>query len=74
MPPVPMTFRQAVKTDYIDGVLVPEGTLFYIPVRFHSPSAYLPISSLINFQNYLARPLLIIILDSSDQHVERGLG
>ena len=28
-----MSFRQASKTDYIDGVLVPEGTLFYIPVR-----------------------------------------
>lgn len=65
MPPVPMTFRQAAKTDYIDGVLVPEGTLFYIPVCFHSPSAYLPICSLFNFQNHLARPLLII-LDSSD--------
>ncbi|PPQ67620.1 hypothetical protein CVT26_006830 [Gymnopilus dilepis] len=33
MPPVPMTFRKAGKTDYIDGVLVPEGTLFYIPIR-----------------------------------------
>lgn len=33
MPPVPMTIRQAAKTQYIDGVLVPKGTLFYIPVR-----------------------------------------
>ncbi|KAF8152306.1 cytochrome P450 [Crassisporium funariophilum] len=33
MPPVPMTFRQAAKTDYIDGVLVPKGTIFYIPIR-----------------------------------------
>ncbi|CAA7269376.1 unnamed protein product [Cyclocybe aegerita] len=33
LPPVPMTFRQAAKTDYIDGVLVPEGTLFYVPIR-----------------------------------------
>lgn len=33
MPPVPMTFRMAAKTDYIDGVLIPKGTLFYIPVR-----------------------------------------
>jgi len=33
MPPVPMTFRKAGKTDYIDGVLVPKGTLFYIPIR-----------------------------------------
>ncbi|KAF8639028.1 hypothetical protein AX17_001780 [Amanita inopinata Kibby_2008] len=33
MPPVPMTFRQAAKTDHIDGVLVPKGTLLYIPIR-----------------------------------------
>ncbi|KAF8175771.1 cytochrome P450 [Pholiota molesta] len=33
MPPVPMTFRQAAKTDYIDGVLVPKGTIFYVPIR-----------------------------------------
>ncbi|KAF9076923.1 cytochrome P450, partial [Rhodocollybia butyracea] len=32
-PPVPMTFRQASTTDYIDGVLVPKGTLYYIPIR-----------------------------------------
>ncbi|THU80948.1 cytochrome P450 [Dendrothele bispora CBS 962.96] len=32
-PPVPMTFRQAATTDYIDGVLVPKGTLFYVPIR-----------------------------------------
>ncbi|GLB37392.1 putative cytochrome p450 [Lyophyllum shimeji] len=33
LPPVPMTFRSAEKTDYIDGVLVPKGTIFYIPIR-----------------------------------------
>ncbi|KAG6886354.1 hypothetical protein C0992_004431 [Termitomyces sp. T32_za158] len=33
LPPVPMTFRSAKKTDYIDGVLVPKGTIFYIPIR-----------------------------------------
>ncbi|KAF7967470.1 hypothetical protein HWV62_34115 [Athelia sp. TMB] len=33
LPPVPMTFRQAGKSDYIDGVLVPKGTIFYIPIR-----------------------------------------
>ncbi|KAF8204998.1 cytochrome P450 [Pholiota molesta] len=33
MPPVPQTARVAAKTDYIDGVLVPKGTLFYIPIR-----------------------------------------
>lgn len=37
LPPVPMTFRQAAKTDYIDGVLVPKGTIFYVPVRFPPP-------------------------------------
>ncbi|KAL1746407.1 cytochrome P450 [Schizophyllum fasciatum] len=33
MPPVPMTFRKAAKTDHIDGVLVPKGTIFYVPIR-----------------------------------------
>ncbi|KAF9441620.1 cytochrome P450 [Macrolepiota fuliginosa MF-IS2] len=33
LPPVPMTFRQAAKTDYIDGVLIPQGTILYIPIR-----------------------------------------
>ncbi|KAF9476118.1 cytochrome P450 [Pholiota conissans] len=33
MPPVPMTLRQAAKTDYIDGVVVPKGTFLYIPIR-----------------------------------------
>ncbi|PPQ84713.1 hypothetical protein CVT24_002674 [Panaeolus cyanescens] len=33
MPPVPVTAREAAKTDYIDGVLVPKGTLIYIPIR-----------------------------------------
>ncbi|KAL0960785.1 hypothetical protein HGRIS_005806 [Hohenbuehelia grisea] len=33
LPPVPMSWRQAAKTDYIEGVLVPKGTLFYIPIR-----------------------------------------
>ncbi|KAH9482683.1 Cytochrome P450 monooxygenase 205 [Psilocybe cubensis] len=33
MPPVPLTARVAAKTDYIDGVLVPKGTLFWIPIR-----------------------------------------
>ncbi|KAJ3986707.1 cytochrome P450 [Lentinula detonsa] len=32
-PPVPMTFRQAATTDYVDGVLIPKGTLYYIPIR-----------------------------------------
>ncbi|KAJ3775477.1 cytochrome P450 [Lentinula raphanica] len=32
-PPVPMTFRQAASTDYVDGVLIPKGTLYYIPIR-----------------------------------------
>ncbi|KAF9029929.1 cytochrome P450 [Hymenopellis radicata] len=33
LPPVPMTVRCANKTDYIDGALIPKGTLFYIPIR-----------------------------------------
>lgn len=33
MPPVPMTLRTASKDQYIDGVLVPKGTIYYIPVR-----------------------------------------
>jgi cytochrome P450 len=33
MPPVPQTVRVANKTDYIDGILVPKGTLFYISIR-----------------------------------------
>ncbi|KAF5344892.1 hypothetical protein D9758_011593 [Tetrapyrgos nigripes] len=32
-PPVPMTFRQAATNDYIDGIYVPKGTMFYIPIR-----------------------------------------
>ncbi|KAF8906177.1 cytochrome P450 [Mucidula mucida] len=32
-PPVPMTLRCANKTDYIDGTLIPKGTLLYIPIR-----------------------------------------
>lgn len=31
-PPVPMTVRQAAKSDFVDGVWVPKGTLFYIAV------------------------------------------
>lgn len=33
LPPVPMTFRQAAKSDWIDGFWVPKGTLFYVPIR-----------------------------------------
>ncbi|KAL0960786.1 hypothetical protein HGRIS_005807 [Hohenbuehelia grisea] len=33
LPPVPMTWRQASRSEYIEGVLVPKGTLFYIPIR-----------------------------------------
>ncbi|KAF8906184.1 cytochrome P450 [Mucidula mucida] len=33
LPPVPMTIRCANKTDYIDGTLIPKGTLLYIPIR-----------------------------------------
>ncbi|KAJ7197038.1 cytochrome P450 [Mycena pura] len=33
LPPVPQTIRVANKTDYIEGVLVPKGTLILIPIR-----------------------------------------
>ncbi len=33
MPPIPTTIRKTATTDYIDGVLVPEGTLLQICVR-----------------------------------------
>ncbi|KAJ7643629.1 cytochrome P450 [Roridomyces roridus] len=33
LPPVPQTMRMADTTDYIDGVLVPKGTLLNIPIR-----------------------------------------
>ncbi|KAJ6542567.1 cytochrome P450 [Mycena capillaripes] len=33
LPPVPLTLRVAEKTDYIDGVLVPKGTVITIPIR-----------------------------------------
>lgn len=33
IPPVPMTIRKAAKSDWIDGIYVPKGTLFYIPIR-----------------------------------------
>ncbi|KAF9047074.1 cytochrome P450 [Hymenopellis radicata] len=33
MPPVPITVRKAAKTDYIEGVLVPKGTLLHICIR-----------------------------------------
>lgn len=39
LPPVPMTFRQAAKSDWIDGFWVPKGTLFYVPVRISHPFA-----------------------------------
>ncbi|KZP14082.1 cytochrome P450 [Athelia psychrophila] len=33
MPPVPMTLRSASKDQWIDGVLVPKGTIHYIPIK-----------------------------------------
>ncbi|KAF9458172.1 cytochrome P450 [Collybia nuda] len=33
LPPVPLTVRTTNKTDHIDGVLVPKGTLITIPIR-----------------------------------------
>lgn len=66
MPPVPMTFRQAAKTDYIDGILVPKGTLFYIPVRiFPTPC---------RDSKLIWSSFFFLHLDSSDQHLERNMG
>ncbi|KAJ7691121.1 cytochrome P450 [Mycena rosella] len=33
LPPVPLTIRAAQKTDYVEGVLVPKGTVITIPIR-----------------------------------------
>jgi len=38
LPPVPMTLREAGKSDWIDGFWVPKGTLLYMPVRRHRSS------------------------------------
>ncbi|EKM75454.1 hypothetical protein AGABI1DRAFT_132240 [Agaricus bisporus var. burnettii JB137-S8] len=33
MPPVPLTVRIAKETGVIDGIVIPKGTMFYIPIR-----------------------------------------
>ncbi|KAF8070436.1 cytochrome P450 [Lyophyllum atratum] len=33
LPPVPLTVRTTTQADYVDGVLVPKGTLLTIPIR-----------------------------------------
>ncbi|KAG5342649.1 hypothetical protein C0989_010617 [Termitomyces sp. Mn162] len=33
LPPVPLTLRETTKDDYVDGILVPKGTLLTIPIR-----------------------------------------
>ncbi|KAI0033619.1 cytochrome P450, partial [Vararia minispora EC-137] len=33
LPPIPLTLRQAMVDDYIDGTFVPKGTLIYVPLR-----------------------------------------
>jgi len=33
MPPVPLTARIAHEQGVLDGVVIPKGTLFYIPVH-----------------------------------------
>lgn len=33
LPPVPITLREAARDDWVDGVFVPKGTLFYFPIR-----------------------------------------
>ncbi|KAI0319932.1 cytochrome P450, partial [Amylostereum chailletii] len=32
-PPVPITLREAAKSDWVDGTYVPKGTMFYLPIR-----------------------------------------
>lgn len=70
MPPVPMTFRKAMKTDHIDGVLVPKGTVFYIPIRVVNtmrsfwgddaeefrPSRWLDLPKTHHFQSFIVGP------------------
>ncbi len=63
LPPVPMTFRQAGKTDYIEGVLVPKGTMLYIPVC--------TLISLVHEVGYIPN---YIPLDQGCQHLEGNLG
>jgi hypothetical protein len=55
-----MTFRQAAKSDFIDGVFVPKGTIFYIPVRIYIEPVYVM--------------SIEIIVDSRHQHLETDLG
>ena len=60
MPPVPITVRIAATTDYIEGILVPKGTTFFIPVGFGlhaSPAIHLTVEP-----------------DSRRQYLERCLG
>src|ERR1700753_1781265 len=61
IPPVPMTIRKAAKSDWIDGIYVPKGTLFYIPVLlssfFHRALTYI---------SYLQDPC--------DKYLVRGMG
>lgn len=33
MPPVPMTFREAGKSGFIEETYVPKGTILYVPIR-----------------------------------------
>lgn len=32
MPPVPLTVRKATEAGWIDGIMIPKGTMFTIPV------------------------------------------
>jgi len=33
MPPVPLTVRRAAEAGWIDGIMIPKGTMFTIPIR-----------------------------------------
>ena len=60
MPPIPLMLRIATRTDYIDGVLVPKGTIIQIPVID-------PLSALIIVRD-------VIPLDSRGEYLEGNLG
>jgi len=59
MPPIPLMLRIAARTDYIDGVLVPKGTIIQIPV-IDPP--------LITTRD------VIPLIDSRGEYLERDLG
>lgn len=64
-PPVPMTIRKAATDGHVDGVFVPKGTLFYIPVRI-SAGAQIPLFINMN------RSALLIRIPNSGAPMQRS--